>query len=97
MDSPTPAPTQNVPSTDSEIQLYRALERANLLQYYDNFISQGGDDLQQLCEAEEGEFFEIMELVGMSSKPLHVRRLQKVLQEFIADPGQFQVSVENVI
>ncbi|KAJ8035699.1 NGFI-A-binding protein 1 [Holothuria leucospilota] len=97
MDSPTPAPTQNVPSTDSEIQLYRALERANLLQYYDNFISQGGDDLQQLCEAEEGEFFEIMELVGMSSKPLHVRRLQKVLQEFIADPGQFQAAQASPI
>lgn len=40
----------------------------------------GGDDVQQLLEACEEEFLEIMALVGMASKPLHVRRLQKTLQ-----------------
>lgn len=40
----------------------------------------GGDDVQQLLEAGEEEFLEIMALVGMASKPLHVRRLQKALQ-----------------
>ncbi|XP_042234418.1 NGFI-A-binding protein homolog [Homarus americanus] len=74
------------PSNESELQLYRVLQRANLLNYYDTFISQGGDDVQQLCEAGEEEFLEIMALVGMASKPLHVRRLQKALQEWVSNP-----------
>lgn len=72
--------------------LYRVLKRANLIQYYDAFISQGGDDLYQLCEAGEDEFLEIMVLVGMSKKPLHVRRLQKALHEWATNPGLFQES-----
>ena len=51
-----------------------------------NFL--GGDDVQQLCEAGEEEFLEIMALVGMASKPLHVRRLQKALQEWVSNPGK---------
>lgn len=47
----------------------------------------GGDDVQQLCDAGEEEFLEIMALVGMASKPLHVRRLQKALQEWLTNPG----------
>jgi len=49
----------------------------------------GGDDVQQLCEAGEEEFLEIMALVGMASKPLHVRRLQKALQEWVNNPGEW--------
>ncbi|ESO86781.1 hypothetical protein LOTGIDRAFT_128532 [Lottia gigantea] len=75
------------PSNTSEWQLYKVLQRANLLQYYQVFIAQGGDDVQQLCEAGEEEFLEIMALVGMASKPLHVRRLQKALQEWVTNPG----------
>lgn len=82
--------TSSQPKNTSEWQLYRVLQRANLLQYYDVFISQGGDDVQQLCEAGEEEFLEIMALVGMASKPLHVRRLQKALQEWVANPASFQ-------
>lgn len=48
----------------------------------------GGDDVQQLCEAGEEEFLEIMALVGMAAKPLHVRRLQKALQEWLTNPGK---------
>ena len=44
--------------------------------------------MQQLCEAGEEEFLEIMALVGMASKPLHVRRLQKALQEWVQNPGK---------
>lgn len=29
-----------------------------------------------------------MALVGMASKPLHVRRLQKALQEWVSNPGE---------
>jgi hypothetical protein len=53
------------------------------------FFFAGGDDVQQLCEAGEEEFLEIMALVGMASKPLHVRRLQKALQEWVNNPGEW--------
>lgn len=86
-----------MPQTLSELQLYRVLDRANLLPYYTNFILQGGDDVQQLCEAGEDEFLEIMSLVGMGSKPLHVRRLQKALQEWVASPAAFQVWITNYV
>lgn len=46
--------------------------------------------MQQLCEAGEEEFLEIMALVGMASKPLHVRRLQKALQEWVSNPGEYK-------
>ncbi|XP_014680344.1 PREDICTED: NGFI-A-binding protein homolog, partial [Priapulus caudatus] len=85
--------SSNAPSNASELQLYRVLRRANLLAYYDVFIAQGGDDVQQLCEAGEEEFLEIMALVGMASKPLHVRRLQKALQERVNNPALFQKDI----
>ena len=56
-----------------------------------NFL--GGDDVQQLCDAGEEEFLEIMALVGMASKPLHVRRLQKSLHEWMTNPSIFQSPV----
>ena len=85
----------NTPTNQSELQLYRVLEKANLLSYYDSFIQQGGDDVQQLCEASEEEFLEIMALVGMSSKPLHVRRLQKALQEWVTNPEKFNAPLTS--
>ena len=36
------------PRNESELQLYRVLQRANLLSYYDTFIAQGGDDVHQV-------------------------------------------------
>ncbi|XDV52133.1 hypothetical protein PO909_020897 [Leuciscus waleckii] len=79
----------SLPRTLGELQLYRVLQRANLLMYYDTFIQQGGDDVQQLCEAGEEEFLEIMALVGMATKPLHVRRLQKALRDWASNPTLF--------
>jgi hypothetical protein len=66
-------------TTISEWQLQAVLFRAKLTQYYDTFIAQGGDDIDQLMDCDETEFLEIMTLIGMASKPLHVRRLQKTL------------------
>ncbi|XP_072308650.1 NGFI-A-binding protein 2 [Eucyclogobius newberryi] len=85
-----------LPRTLGELQLYRVLQRANLLSYYDTFIQQGGDDVQQLCEAAEEEFLEIMALVGMATKPLHVRRLQKALRDWAANPAVFSQPVSSV-
>uniref|UniRef100_H9H7C8 NGFI-A binding protein 2 n=1 Tax=Monodelphis domestica TaxID=13616 RepID=H9H7C8_MONDO len=89
-------PTMALPRTLGELQLYRVLQRANLLSYYETFIQQGGDDVQQLCEAGEEEFLEIMALVGMATKPLHVRRLQKALREWATNPGLFSQPVPAV-
>ncbi|RCN46592.1 NAB region 2 protein [Ancylostoma caninum] len=80
------------PTSISEWQLLAVLQRANLVQYYDMFISQGGDDINQIMQCDEGEFLEIMSLVGMLSKPLHVRRLQRALTEFSKDQTSFNLA-----
>ncbi|KAJ8384102.1 hypothetical protein AAFF_G00208930 [Aldrovandia affinis] len=85
-----------LPRTLGELQLYRILQRANLLCYYSAFIQQGGDDVQQLCEAGEEEFLEIMALVGMASKPLHVRRLQKALRDWVTNPALFNQPIASL-
>lgn len=69
---------------ESEAELFNLLKSANLLDYYNNFIEQGGDDIHQFCDASEEEFKEMVSLVGMAAKPLHVRRLQKCLVEWKA-------------
>lgn len=66
---------------ESANELYKLLESANLLSYLSVFIQQGGDDVNQLCDADDAEFKEICDLVGMSSKPLHVKRLKKSIDE----------------
>ncbi|KAF8361528.1 mab-10, partial [Pristionchus pacificus] len=80
------------PSTVSEWQLLAILHRANLLQYYDVFIDKGGDDVNQIMCSEESEFLEIMSIVGMLSKPLHVRRLQRALAQYSNDPTAFNIA-----
>ena len=87
-------PRARPPTTLSEWQLLAVLHGANLLQYYETFIAQGfpcgtnrclkkrvagGDDVNQIMSCDETEFLEIMSLVGMLNKPLHVRRLQRTL------------------
>lgn len=42
----------------------------------------GGDDLKQLADAENDDFQEIITLVGMVSKPLHVKRFKKALADY---------------
>lgn len=64
--------------------------------YLTSAISQGGDDVQQLCDAGEEEFLEIMALVGMATKPLHVRRFQKSLAEWVNNPVAFQTPLSNI-
>lgn len=61
-----------------------------------SFLFSGGDDVQQLCDAGEEEFLEIMALIGMASKPLHVRRLQKALHEWITNPTLFQLPLISI-
>ncbi|NWR39488.1 NAB2 protein, partial [Tachuris rubrigastra] len=85
-----------LPRTLGELQLYRVLQRAPPLGYYETFIQQGGPPLQQLCEAGEEEFPPLMALVGMATKPLPPRRLQKALREWASNPGLFSQPVSAV-
>ena len=62
------------------LELKQMLESADLESYYDNFVEVGADSLKQLLDASDEELQEITDLVGMSSKKLHVKRLQKALQ-----------------
>ncbi|VVD00289.1 unnamed protein product [Leptidea sinapis] len=66
-----------------------------MINFFNFVLGKGlrGDDVQQLCDAGEEEFLEIMALVGMASKPLHVRRLQKALQEWVNNPALFQIPI----
>uniref|UniRef100_A0A0N4UD70 SAM domain-containing protein n=1 Tax=Dracunculus medinensis TaxID=318479 RepID=A0A0N4UD70_DRAME len=99
-------PPSKQPATFSEWQLLAVLHRANLIQYYDEFIAQGGDDINQFMTCDEHEFLEIMSVVGMASKPLHVRRFQRTLteyneeykiQEFSKDPDAFNlVAIQQI-
>ena len=73
------------PRNKSELELYQLLRRANLIDYFPTFLKYGGDDVEQLAEANEEEFLEIVELIGMHQKPLHVRRLQKALSYWRID------------
>lgn len=112
--------TTSTPSNEAELQLYRVLQRASLLMYYDTLLEMGkewlleiflwiskpilnfrlsrtgGDDVQQLCDAGEEEFLEIMALVGMATKPLHVRRFQKSLAEWVNNPTAFQTPLSGI-
>ncbi|CAF1980279.1 unnamed protein product [Rotaria magnacalcarata] len=86
MDSNTFRRVENVvmssPKNHLEDTLYKFLEQANLLQYYSAFIEQGGDDLKQLAEAQNDDFQEIITLVGMVSKPLHIKRFKRALTDY---------------
>lgn len=93
---PSTVVSTSSPSNEAELQLYRVLQRASLLAYYDTLLEMGGDDVQQLCDAGEEEFLEIMALVGMASKPLHVRRLQKSLHEWAMNPATFQTPLAHM-
>lgn len=71
------------------------MQRASLLAYFDTLVEMGGDDVQQLCDAGEEEFLEIMALVGMARKPLHVRRFQKSLHEWLLNPSAFRQPLDT--
>ena len=66
----------------SSPSLLEVLKKAKLESYYDMFVSKGGDDVEYLCNAGDEEFQEIMRLVGMDSKPIHVMRLKTTLKEW---------------
>ena len=75
-------------NTTEHGDLHKVLKSANLLSYYEAFLSKGGDDIHQLLDADEEELDDIMEIVGMASKPLHVKRLKRALDEWELNHGK---------
>ena len=70
------------------MDLFKFLEKAKLDSYHDSFVEMGGDDLGHLLEADEGEVDEILRLVGMDSKPIHVMSFKRALKELRGGPGE---------
>ncbi|TGZ68206.1 hypothetical protein CRM22_004372 [Opisthorchis felineus] len=88
-------PARDQPTlTTGEFEVLCLLQRANLSQYFKAFIEHGGDDLRQLVDSlrDPEEFAELVKIVGMDKKPLHIRRLKKVLEEMSALLGLKSIS-----
>ena len=68
--------------------MHYCFQTSNLYQhtYLAGFLStpntrdQGGDDISQFAQATEDEFQDMMKIVKMYSKPLHVARFKKTLK-----------------
>ena len=76
------------PNTDTKTDLYKILENANLLSYYETFVEIGADDITQLFDTCGDDFVEAIEVSGMALKPLHVRRLERALNDWEHEPGK---------
>ncbi|XP_064464612.1 uncharacterized protein LOC135375906 isoform X2 [Ornithodoros turicata] len=72
----------SVTRNESELELRTLLQGADLLSYYDKFIEIGGDNVKQLRD----DFQEVIRLVDMARKPLHVKRLKKALTQWTPQP-----------
>ena len=77
------------PSEDVNDDLHKILESANLLSYYEAFIEIGTDDVAQLFDTCGEDFEAAIEAVGMASKVLHVKRLEKALNDFEHKQGMY--------
>ncbi|XP_064464593.1 uncharacterized protein LOC135375893 [Ornithodoros turicata] len=76
----------SVTANESNPELRKLLEAADLSSYYDNFIDIGGDNVQQLRDCTSDDFQQVINLVHMAAKPLHVKRLKKALKEWKPKP-----------
>ena len=76
-------------------RLRTLLKEANLLDYQDQFLNYGADCVDQLAQSTKSEFQELMILIGMSEKPLHVRRLVKTLMNMTNMAPEYDVPVQD--
>ena len=67
------------------------LKDANLLQYKEKFLQQGADDAKQLALMSQAHFLQLMQHVGMASKPFHVNRLLTTLHNAFAISPDFEM------
>ena len=83
----SPVVTEKESDTETT-DLYKILQRANLLSYYETFIDIGADDITQLFDTCGEDFEEAIEASGMASKPLHVKRLERALNDWQHELGK---------
>ena len=74
--------------SETKTDLYKILEKADLLSYHEAFINIGADNVSQLFDTCGEDFEETIEASGMSSKPLHVRRLERALNDWEHELGK---------
>ncbi|XP_064464601.1 uncharacterized protein LOC135375898 [Ornithodoros turicata] len=89
--SPTPAKKQKQP------EICQLLEQAGLGCYKKKFLEIGADDMQQLHDLTGEEFHEVIDGVEMSRKPIHVKKLKKVLEEWTTHAGTSQVRLPILV
>ena len=91
--------TQSVtgPNTETKTDLYKILENANLLSYYETFVEIGADDITQLFDTCGDDFVEAIEVSGMALKPLHVRRLERALNDWQHKQGKIRIIIGQCI
>ncbi|XP_064464868.1 uncharacterized protein LOC135376195 isoform X2 [Ornithodoros turicata] len=77
-----------VPATKPRLsEIHHLLEPAGLLSYCEKFEEIGMDNVQQLRDFTDEEFYEVTNLIGMAGKPFHVKKLKKVLEEWTGPTG----------
>ncbi|XP_064464615.1 uncharacterized protein LOC135375910 [Ornithodoros turicata] len=82
---PTPAKKQK------QTEICELLEKAGLGCYEKKFMEIGADYMQQLHDLTGEEFHEVIDGVEMSRKPIHIKKLKKVLEEWTRHAGTLQV------
>ena len=76
-------------SSSRESELHAFLRQIKLEEYAEVFIAKGADDLQYLLEAKDDteELDSILAEVGMDTKPIHVRKFKRRLNEWGKNSG----------
>ena len=66
--------------TDTQSEHQQLLIRAKLDSYFEVFMAKGADDLEYILDASEDELRDILRLVGMEAKPVHMLKFKKALK-----------------
>ncbi|XP_064468414.1 uncharacterized protein LOC135379092 isoform X2 [Ornithodoros turicata] len=75
----------SITAKETEGELHQLLRQADLLSYHEKFIEIGREKVQELHD--HREFQEATDRVGMTRKPLHVKRFKNALERWKNDAG----------
>ncbi|CBY08697.1 unnamed protein product [Oikopleura dioica] len=81
--------------TLGQLQTYLVLKRADLLAYYQGLVALGGDNVEYLSMLKDEDLSQVVEMLGMTGKPLHIQRLIKALNDWKMTPHSFQNELEH--
>ncbi|CAG5078917.1 Oidioi.mRNA.OKI2018_I69.PAR.g9121.t1.cds [Oikopleura dioica] len=80
--------------TLGQLQTYLVLKRADLLCYYQGLVELGGDNVEYLAMLNDEDLSQVVEMLGMTGKPLHIQRMIKALNDWKMTPHSFQNELE---